>query len=264
MKSRRYMLSLLVMAATVVPLTAQTTESPTGQLVSLITTAATEIFPAVFSTTEVTDRGGLGTCTWLTGAFGPCSACIDGTRTREVYCQCTLDSNEQVRATNENCERDDSSPIPLDSEPCVIPECPPDTPRSPSLSPPPSPVCSWTNGTYSTCSATCEGLQIRTVTCSCRLASGTTTTVPDSVCDNLDPDPRPPASRTCGDEACPDCDWAVEEFSACSATCEGTQVRSVFCQCTLSDGTTTVTSGFGACEGAEPSASQSCGGPCPT
>jgi hypothetical protein len=87
------MLSLLVMAATVVPLTAQTTESPTGQLVSLITTAATEIFPAVFSTTEVTDRGGLGTCTWRTGAFGSCSACIDGTRTREVYCQCILASN---------------------------------------------------------------------------------------------------------------------------------------------------------------------------
>jgi hypothetical protein len=126
-------------------------------------------------------------------------------------------------------------------------------------------VCRWTTGDYTACSATCEGIQTRQVTCVCTSFSGATITTTDDVCNDQDPRIRPVANRSCGAPECPAvCNWTVGEFSDCSAICEGIQVRTVECQCTQSDGTTTVASGGGACESEEePPTTQDCGGECP-
>jgi hypothetical protein len=122
----------------------------------------------------------------------------------------------------------------------------------------------WSND-HNSCSATCEGIQTRQVTCVCTSFSGATITTTDDVCNDQDPRIRPVANRSCGAPECPAvCNWTVGEFSDCSAICEGIQVRTVECQCTQSDGTTTVASGFADCEGEDrPPASRNCSGDCP-
>jgi hypothetical protein len=176
------------MAAAVVPLKSQTTMS--------VVIIGSTTPPTSMTAAEIIAQGGEGTCRWQAGPYSECSETCEGTQTREVSCQCTLASTEQVRATDDNCDRDDPRIAPLTSRSCGI-ECPPPTP-----SPTPAPVCLWKTGPYSECSTTCEGTQARTVTCDCTLATGTITTVEDSVCDQEDPRMKPVTNRSCGIE-CP-------------------------------------------------------------
>jgi hypothetical protein len=197
-----------------------------------------------------------------------------------VSCRCTLDTIGQVTATLDNCDDDPRLP-PLSTRSCGI-ECesdepttiqPPTTTRPPTTTTtkattltPPIPVCRWTTGNFTACSATCEGTQTRNVTCLCVLPSGSTIVLDDIICADQDPTIKPLEDRSCGDALCPgDCGWVVGEFSECSATCEGVQVRSVLCQCTMSGGITMTSSGLEPCENeTAPLSTQSCSGECPT
>ena len=64
------------------------------------------------------------TCFWQAGPFGLCSETCEGVQTREVFCRCTLATAEQVRATSDNCLRDDPRIEPLTTRSCGI-KCPP-------------------------------------------------------------------------------------------------------------------------------------------
>ena len=66
---------------------------------------------------------GEGSCIWrVAGPYGECSATCDGTQTREVFCQCTLNTTEEVGATGDNCEIDDLRFMPINTRSCGI-EC---------------------------------------------------------------------------------------------------------------------------------------------
>ena len=78
---------------------------------------------------------GEGECRWETEAYGECSETCAGRQSREVFCQCTLPTTEQVRATDDNCVRDDVRLRPIEERSCGI-ECPEPTTQPPTTQPP--------------------------------------------------------------------------------------------------------------------------------
>ena len=143
-----------------------------------------------------------------------------------MSCQCTLSTTEQVRATSDNCVRDDPRTEPLATRFCGI-KCPNDPPPatptlvSTSQLPHPGtrmysrvtvilqckksvlPVCRWTSGEFSKCSATCEGTQNRRVFCQCTQPTGESLVAHDNVCGSEDSRLKPQTSRSCGGIKCP-------------------------------------------------------------
>lgn len=79
----------------------------------------------VVTADEVIRGGGEGTCSWQIGPFGQCSQTCDGVQTREVFCQCILHELE-LKATHDNCLRDDLPDEPLTTGSCGT-KCAPGT-----------------------------------------------------------------------------------------------------------------------------------------
>ena len=156
---------------------------------------------------------------WSTGSWSSCSAKACGTsgsQTRSVTCPSSLDCS--------------GSPKPSPSRSCSAPAC--------------AVQCTWSTGSWSSCSATkcgTSGKQTRSVT-----KSGPAGCTGPST-------PKPKDSQSCSAGACTAvCTWSTGNWSACSTTAcgtTGTKTRSVW------------KSGAAGCTGPtspKPAASQSC------
>lgn len=98
-------------------------------------------------------------------------------------------------------------------------------------------VVRWEVGEFTDCSATCEGIMSRVVSCRQQQPDGQFVTVADSVCNRDDVRLKPVNLRPCG----PDCStysWDETEWSPCSVQCgDGTQQRSILCVRTVATST---------------------------
>ena len=200
------------------------------------------------------------TCTssWIIGDWGNCSeSCGGGTQYRSITCP----SGKVCLGTK-----------PVTSQACNTQAC--------ALK-----VANWVTGSWSSCSATCNGSQRRSVTCpsgytcpgakpsavqscntdcgiaqpqetswvtsswsSCSKSCGGGSQTRSVTCPSgyVCPGAKPTTSQVCNTQACT-ASWKVGSWSSCSKSCGGgTQTRSVTCP-----------SGF-SCTGAKPSTSQSC------
>ncbi|XP_071822878.1 A disintegrin and metalloproteinase with thrombospondin motifs 9-like isoform X2 [Apostichopus japonicus] len=140
----------------------------------------------------------VGSCNWITGAFGTCSVtCGSGIQTRSVTCINGLG----IAVANSNCP----TPMPAVTRICIPGPC-----NSPQ----------WFAGPFGDCNANCgQGMQTRTVSCVLNNVP-----VADTMCN---PVTRPPATQLCNVGSC---NWITGAFGTCSITCgSGIQTRSVTC-----------------------------------
>ena len=93
----------------------------------------------------------------------------------------------------------------------------------------------YVEGEFSDCSATCEGVQTRTVSCQQQQGDGNIRTVADRICDRDDPRIKPMTTQPCGVE-CSTYYWVTTEWSPCSVQCGGgIQQRNVYCSKEVAD-----------------------------
>lgn len=148
------------------------------------------------------------TYNWNIGAYGACTvSCGGGTKTRTVICQ----DNGGATVADSNC----SQPKPPTQDVCNTDTC--------------------TAYTYSwyvvqgPCSKECGG-GMATDTVSCKRSDGTI--VADSLCSGAGA--KPPTSRTCNPDPCPQVytyAWEPGAWSTCSKACgDGLQTRAIACK----------------------------------
>lgn len=107
----------------------------------------------------------------------------------------------------------------------------------------------WLIGSWGPCSVSCgSGLSLRVVVCEASDGSFVT----DKYCKGT----KPPAKQSCDLGACPDYEWFVGEWSACSDNCGGLQVRPVGCVDEYA-----VAAGDTLCPEPKPAVKRTCGTP---
>jgi hypothetical protein len=193
---------------------------------------------------------------WIIGNWTSCSSfCSAGTRNRDVVCR-----KEIGGRILPSSQRDCLDPIvvaQVGSRPTTQERC--------------DLQCSYYIGEWSQCSVSCGGgTQTRLVTCLQNEEDGSTRTVDISHCeaDNSPDSPRPLGLRDCNAEECGVYRWRAGTYGECSRTCEGTQIRKVFCAYVYSSGHYEPVEQNVSCiqnNSLEiPVGRQSCGGLCPT
>ena len=168
---------------------------------------------------------------WWYGNWTSCSMdCGQGTRTREVACYLT---NNSTRVDSHRCPSNDT---PADTSDCYDESgC----------------VYAWSSEPWSQCDTTCgRGHMTRGVSC---LLTNNYTTVEDDHCSSA---PRPVEERLCHDEGGCVFEWAVDDWSDCSAVCGGGERRRNI-TCLLTNNDTTVDDER--CLGNQPEGVASCG-----
>ncbi|MFZ5439745.1 MAG: thrombospondin type-1 domain-containing protein [Myxococcota bacterium] len=153
------------------------------------------------ATTQTCNAQACPAGTWMSGAWGACSAsCGGGTQSRTVTC---VDASGAALPTTE-C----TGTPPATMQTCNGQACPAGT---------------WTTSAWGACSAACGGgVQSRTV--SCVDASGAP--LPASACSGA----APATMQTCNAQACVTGDWSLGAWSACDVACGGgVQTRIVAC-----------------------------------
>jgi len=149
------------------------------------------------------------TFSWVAGEYGDCKVaggapCGDGVRRREVACV----SSRGHRASPSSC---DAATRPPSRQECSLGECD---------------DWVWIVGAWGVCSERCDG-GVRTRSVECRAADGGPSPDP-SFCGGAAT--QPAASVACNTHACEPFSWVVDDWSECSAECDGgTMTRGVFC-----------------------------------
>jgi len=129
---------------------------------------------------------------WVTGSWSQCGAECNGVQTRAVVCQAVTGGIVAAAFCS-------AQPQPAGTRVCN--------------------PCGWVTGSWSQCSAECNGVQTRSVVC--QSASGMP--MPATGCAN---EPAPAASMVCN--VCT-FEWVAAGWSACSLQCDGVQIRAVTC-----------------------------------
>ena len=157
---------------------------------------------------------------WAPNSWSDCSvSCGNGTRTRNVSCQCPL-GRETQNVDRSFCDRL------ARSEPATIERCGELCPCDEAF---------WNLSPWGSCSFSCAGgIQTRQVSCICN-RGGQNVSADDVECTSrLGPD-KPPLSRICSTQDCPCTNprWKTGVFSNCLRPCGGNQTRDVTCVCNI-------------------------------
>ena len=153
------------------------------------------------------------TCEYRPREWSACSAtCGDGTRQRERRCVQIINGIE-TGVDFDECAKDPSVVVQprVETESCRIRDC----------------VCEepyYSAEDFGSCSATCEGMQTRTIRCDCRV-EGVIRQENMSVCQALTTGPFPATERPCNDIPCPTYHYRVGSWGDCDSTCGAGQRR---------------------------------------
>lgn len=156
---------------------------------------------------QVCNQQACDTYEWRTSDFGACrvpggAQCGDGLRRRDIWCE----SSRGFRVASNLC---DEVSRPSATETCSLGDCA---------------DFGWVVGSWSVCSRPCGGGE-RTRNVTCLAADGGPSPDP-SFCAGAEPDRQ----MLCNTLPCVANTWVVDEWSECSAQCDGgTMTRSVWC-----------------------------------